>query len=340
MTNLKRVATLFMIAMLALTAFTGAFAGSAAAQTTTLAGDGTDHVTDFNASDSDHLEYTLNADGTDFSADGTSTVSLNITHDGHEYTVTSSDVDGSSTSYTFNVSHAELKKLPGDAGQNTTVNVTAWGENVDGNVTTSADEFQTDIQFADTHAVRHVRDADSQAIADYEEDEGWFDFTTDSHATIEDTIGVNGTNTEAQVYVDDSNVSDEFDASIEDADAGDRLALMMSSTESGELIYVFNEEPGETIEGDDVTSTDHTYVVVHNNSHATIHSGDDTANELDVKLVANDAPGMSALQEDLDYGPLQALGVLKFALPFAVVGTGGAVAMSTGLVVTRRSLWE
>ncbi|WP_395166382.1 hypothetical protein [Natrinema pallidum] len=131
--NRSTVTTLFMVALVALAGI-GAFAGSASAATTTLAGDGTDTVTGFTADSSNDLETSIASDGTDFDTDGTETLKMNVSYDGETYALTSEDVtDGTTASQTVNLSNDKLSDLPGDAGQITTVSVTTWG--VDGSGT-------------------------------------------------------------------------------------------------------------------------------------------------------------------------------------------------------------
>ncbi|AEH39538.1 hypothetical protein [Halopiger xanaduensis] len=299
-TNLKRVATLFMVAMLALSAVGMAFTGGVAAETTTLAGDGSDSATGFEANASDHLEYDLSSDGTDFSTDNTSTALLNITYDGEQYYETSADVDGTNSSYTFNVSHSELEKLPGDAGANTTITVNAWGEDADGNETTSMDTFNVDLEFASTYAVTNVDD-DSATIEDVEAS-SWNTFSfgllgdeepNDLH-TYEQTVGINGSDTTVTVYDDTENGSSVFeDAMGDDLESGDVITGAAVAAD-GTPILAFYEEADT-----DVVSDGDTYAVYNGDGSWTIHTGDaqDGNSEMDVFI---ESESYTAASQDFD----------------------------------------
>lgn len=323
MTKLKRAATLFMIALLAFSTAGVAFTGGVAAETDTLTGDDTDEVAEYDANESDHLEYELTSADTDFSTDGTETVYLNITHDGNEYVATSSDVDGTNTSYTFNVSHADLEKLPGDAGQATTVTVTTWGENSTGGVTTAETSFDADIVFDETHAVRTVHASNDSIVSDFEvaddeEDDGMFSLSSykfwsssSDTATIEDEIGINGSQTDIHVYSNDEDVTEVFDSQLEDAEDGDRIGMMMSSNVGDGIVYVFANEPGEKISGDEVDADEDTYIVANEGGQYDVNLGEDYDGEstADLSLTAGEKFDRSSLRSDLDYSWAQSLGL-------------------------------
>jgi len=295
--SIRRVATLFMIIAL-VTGGMAAFAGSAAAETTTLAGDGSDHVTDYNASADDHLEYQLTSDDTDFGTDGTETVRLNITYNGHEYVATSSDVNSSDTSYTFNVSHDELKKLPGDATENTTVSVTAWGENADGNETTNATEFDAEIEFSDERTVRHIT-ADSvddddvgPSVSSEEAELGYSGQALamvgladepehDIYTLDEESLGVTE-NTTAYVYAE-GDVADAYDATAEDADDGDVIVEQTMLVDDS-VALTYNGEASDNVGDGD------TYAVYDaDNDVIEIEPGDDANDSIEVSA-ANQNP--------------------------------------------------
>jgi hypothetical protein len=151
MTHTKRAAVLFAVVAVAV----GMLAAPAAATShvDSLAGDGTDHITNFNASSSDYITYTLSSDGTDFGTDSTDTVYLNVTVNDEHVQVSNSSISSTASSYTFNISHADLGTVPGDAGANTTITVNAWGEGADGSVNTSVDTFDATLGFHDEYAV-------------------------------------------------------------------------------------------------------------------------------------------------------------------------------------------
>ncbi|USZ73796.1 hypothetical protein [Natronosalvus halobius] len=347
----KRLATLLLV----LSVITGgmvAFAGFAAAETTTLAGDDTDLVTGFEANESDHLEYDITADGTDFDTDGTDTAHLNVTYDGTEYAALEDAIDnGTATSQTLNLSHDELEKLPGDALQNTTITVNVWGEDADGNETTAMETFTVDLEFANTHAVRHIDSSDSTLLTEFEqaeEDDGWFSLSSlalwnndlEDQAEIEDEIGIDGQNTDVKVYAD-GDVADVLDASLENAEDGDRVGLLMLSSLDDEPVYVFKGEAGEKITGDEVDEND-SYIVAHEGGEMDVNLGDDHEGEetVDVSLISGQDVDASTLQ-DLGYSMLQSYGISMHNVPylggFLTGGFGGAL-IAGGLVVSRRRL--
>jgi len=324
----KRLLALFMI-LAVVSGTLVAVTGSAAAETDTLAGDGTDTVPGFNASDDDQLQYSVSADGTDFSSDGSETLYMNVTHNGHEYAEVSAAVeDSSSASQTINMSHALLEELPGDAGTDTTINVTAWGEDAEGSVTTPATEFEADLTFAETRSVRTVHSTNDSIVSSYESasDDGWlssFSLPTpgplgtsslDTTATIDDTIGVNGTQTDIEIYSMSSDTTDALDAAAEKSDAGDRMAFLMTSELDGEALRVYDERAGPKFPGaDNVTEGEDTYAIYHGDGHMTIKLGtdrfDSSTSEVDVTINSGNEVGTSTLQEDLGYSLFQAWGL-------------------------------
>ncbi|WP_247005178.1 hypothetical protein [Halosolutus gelatinilyticus] len=324
---IKKVATLFLVLAL-VTGGMAAFAGTAAADTTTLAGDGTDTVTGFNASSSDYIERSINADdGTNgFDGDGTETLFMNVSYDGHDYAEISAAVDdGTATSQTVNMSHDKLKKLPGDAGKVTTVNVTTWGENASGDTTTAATEFSVDITFADDHAVRTIHSSNNSIVENIElsddDDDGWVASlsslnplsSSDELVTIEDDVGIAGSQTDIKVYSEDSDVTEVIDNQLEDSEDGDRVGMFMTSEVGDGIVYVFANEPGETITGDEVDEDKDTYIVAHEGGQMDVNLGsddfDDTDETASLSLTAGEKFDRKALQDDLGYSWRQAYGL-------------------------------
>ena len=343
-----------LIAALLVGSLMGAFAGAAAATpvstTGDLAGDGTDVITEFNASDDRNHTVTYETENTSGTLDDYDELSLDVSHDNHTYlaldqtdaTVISGGGDSTTVlEVEFQVNHSELEKLPGDAGANTTTNYTITELEADASNDTTT-EFAVDYEFDNTHAVRHVHDEESQSIGSYSEEDGWFGLSSDSHATIEDDVGIDGDNTTVMVYSDDSDVTGEFDSALEDADDGERVGMLMTSTLNDEVVYVFANEPGEKINGDNVTAND-TYIVANEGGVYEVNLGDEYQGEdtVSMSLVGNEKFDRNALQEDLDYSWSQAWGLnfgsLSFDwLPFSLSGGLGLSFASLGLVAGRR----
>ena len=207
-----RLLAVVAVGMLAI----GVFAGAGAAATTSLAGDGTDHITNFNASQDDHLTYTLSSDGTDFGTDSTDTVYLNVTVNDEHVQVSNSSISSTASSYTFNLSHEELGTVPGDAGENTTITVNAWGEGADGSVNTSVTTFDATLGFHDDYAVvyagQSAADGNVDGLSlDTESTEQWFGLaSSDTSTTTEaDNVGLGNTSEGTTVHVVVANTSDE-----------------------------------------------------------------------------------------------------------------------------------
>jgi len=339
----KRLLALFMI-LAVVSGTLVAVTGSAAAETDTLAGDGTDTVPGFNASDDDQLQHSISSDGTDFGTDGTETLFMNVSYNGHEYAEVSAAVDDSaSASQTINMSHALLKELPGDAGQDTTINVTTWGEDSTGAVTTAENEFQADLTFAETRSVRTVHSTNDSIVQSYESasDDGWFSFsmptpgplgtsTLDTTATIDDTVGVNGTQTDIEIYSMDSDTTDALDAAAEKSDAGDRMAYLMTSELDGEALRVYDQQAGAKFPGsDNVTEGEDTYAIYHGDGHMTIKLGSDrvdsSTSQVDVTINSGEEVGTSTLQEDLGYNVFQAWGLNMASFSSTLSGFADAI---------------
>ena len=276
-----------MVALVALAGI-GAFAGGATAATTTLAGDGTDQVTGFTANESNDLEYTISSDDADFSNDTTTTLKMNVSHDGTKYAITEEAVsDSTASSQAVNISNDELSDLPGDAGENTTVSVTAWGEDDGGNVTTSATEFNVTITFANTHAVTAVDDS----AATIEEPESsilsmdtltfWSSSSddTDIH-TYEQTVGVDGDNTTVTVSDQTSNGSDAFDSAMDDKSSGDRIYGASAGVDGAPVLAFYQSADS------DLVDENSTYAVydANGNGEWTFELGDDYADASSVDV--------------------------------------------------------
>lgn len=300
-----------------------AFVGGVAAEDATLAGDDDDVVADWNASDEYTIDYTLDADDTDFDTDGTEEVYFNVSdEDGVEHFSYSAEVDGTDADYEFELDQDELETVPGDADSDVTVEMMAWGEDDDGDITTGPDEFDVTLEFQDEYAVIYVEEAD-----DVEDEERFLRadiFQAESSADV----GIAGDNTTVNVYTEDDDLADAVDLATEPTSDGDRVGLMMGSTLDGSLVYVFDGSAGETITGDDVENEDVSYVVIEDDDHYVIELGDDYdgEDEVDVDVLANDRPAFGDLRDDLDFGVLQAIGgAFGLSIPFLAAALGVAI---------------
>jgi hypothetical protein len=335
--SFKRAASLFMVVMLVGSVMIGAFAGGAAAATTTLAGDGTDTVSGFNASSDDHLETTISSDGTDFGTDSTETLFMNVTYDGEEYAEISAAVDSStSSSQTLNMSHDQLDDLPGDAGEVTNVTVNTWGEGTDGSENTSGSQFNVEITFDNTYASTRVDDSSATIeepetsfwSSSWDSVTFWSSSSTPDRHTYEQTVGIDGSNTTVTLSDATTNGSDAFDDAIdENAESGDLITGAATGVNgSPELAFY------ESADSDVVNTSSDTYFVYDSSTDVwTLHVGDDYSDvsQIDVYVSSQsytevdsfsdadrsalfiDAAGMSLDDLESDFG-LTNLGAFNF----------------------------
>lgn len=310
--RLKRYASggaVLMMALLVAIAM-GAAPAAATSHTQSLAGDGTDTVTSFNASEDQYLTYTLNSDdgtnGFGSSGDGSTVLYFNVTESGEEHElVSNSSFGGSSTSHTFNISHADLDTVPGDANGSTTVTMNAWGENDSGAVTTSVDTFDVTIEYQDGYAVVYVGDTEmagdnADVSASAEEPSGFFSFADSPTYNVEaDNVGLGGNASGTTVHIVAANQSDSSAFSEADSElwgsneAGDFHDDHLLTIE-GHTHAVFAEEAPEAV------ADDYTYGTVGTrggHDAYTVHIDEDYSGEstLDISTTANDGPTVAFL---------------------------------------------
>ena len=255
----SRVAQLLLVGLLLVGLV---FAVPAAAQT--LAGDGTDYVQNFEAAEDDYLNYTVESDGTDYSADGTDTIYMNATYNGVEHLMVSQDVDGSQVNETFNVTHDELNTLPGAPNENTTVTVNAWGENASGSVTTSASTFDVDIEFDQNRSVMYLGNTSNSAVNVDEFKPGFLttyvpfygDEDQPDSYTVEEERSVVGDNTTITMHLADSDMESGFDYKADDYSAAGEPVLGVTVMVEDEIVPVFNSDVNT-----DYVSDNDTYAV-------------------------------------------------------------------------------
>ncbi len=329
-----------------------AFTGGAAATITAdgdFAGDDTDTVVGFAAEEGENntavyeTTQTFDADAMTASEveDPTNwdTLELTVEYENNSlvtYTATADEITFDDTAtgetpaeVTFTIEDSDLEKLPGDAGENTTADVTVTeafedADHVDADadgMVEATEAFTVDYEFATTHAVRTVFDSDDEIVSEFEglddEEDGWslsslnfLSSSSDEIATIEDDIGINGSETDVHVYSESDNVTDVFDADLEDAEDGDRVGYLMTSSLDNGIVYVFANEPGEKIGGDEVT-VDDTYIVANEGGEYDVNLGDNYNGEetASLSLTAGEKFDRSDLQDDLDYSGWQAYGL-------------------------------
>ena len=243
-----------------------------AATTTTLAGDGTDSISSWNAGENNLLEYTLSASNTDFGTDGTTKVLLNATHDGNEHFSTSTtDIASGDASYTFSFNESELDSVPGEPLETTTITVNAWGEDSNGNVQTTMDTFQVDLVFSDQRSVMYINDT-SNAPVDVETQEAgtlsslafWSESEDTDVVSIDSERAIEGDATDIHVFMDDSDVSTPFSDAAEDYSSSEDAVLSQTVMLDDEPVPVFNSAADTNIVSDPANET-----------HAVYDSGDD-----------------------------------------------------------------
>lgn len=367
----SRVATL--LAVMAALALLAAAPMAVSAASTTLAGDGTDTVTGFDASPDDHLEYSIPSDDTDFGTDGTSEVRLNVSYDGITHAETSSDVASGDASHLFNLSHSALSTLPGSPGETITVNVTAYGTDGAGTTTTGPTEFTVDITFAESYGNIFLADGST----DYDNAEitegelgllasatNAVPFTEDDEAT--DNVEIERTETladgdEINVDFQAEDTTAAFSDTVGSFDSAGDPVLGMTVMADDTYVPVFNSEAPEYF---DTTETHATYDTA--NDELTFNAGSDfdSASEETDLYVASADPFADVTDADVGFDDIRdnfdssevtladyqdAFGVLDIGVlnyfqgfgqglwPFTIFGSGTAL-LGGGLVVSRRQV--
>ena len=354
------VAKLF--AVLAVLALAGLAIGAVAAtdHVDTLTGDDTDVIQDFNASDEQFIEYDLEATGADFDEDGTEDVAINVSfEDIDHYENTSIEVDGADSAHTFNLSHADLETVPGDALDTTTVNVTAWGEDADGEITTGADEFEIDLEFAEERSTVYLAEDtttfDDDLDVEEPDDPGilqramfWSDADDVDTYALDTEVGVaNGT--EVHVFTEDAD--DGFDAAAEAYDTSETPVLGQTLVLDAELVPVYYGDAADWQDTDEAYGVYENGELVVHNADEIADPDDDEAEDVDMEYASANALDdvvdhdlsvddvRTAFDEDeLTVGDLREefsiteIGILEWAtsfawVPFAMIGLAVPVAL-------------
>ncbi|WP_276257232.1 hypothetical protein [Halomontanus rarus] len=307
MFNNTRLTSLALVALMLLSVVAMG-AGTAAAETTTLNGDGTDEVTGFAANNSNDIANSIASDGTDFTTDGTTKLFMNVTYDGEQYALTEEDVsDGTSASQTVNISNDELSDLPGDATKTTNVTVTTWGEDSGGNVTTATSEFFVDFTFDNTYSATTADDNN----AELEEDDGGLFSAFNLHTltfgafgeeaenfdlhTYDQTVGIDGSNTTVTVNDATSNGTDAFDDAMgEDKESGDLIYGAAAAADDAPVLAFY-----DSADEDIVDAENDTYAVYDSSSGVwTFNAGEDQAGQTQMDVFVS---SQSYTSDDLDY---------------------------------------
>lgn len=286
-------------------------------------GDDTDTVSDFAAETNENSTVTYETVGDEIAEDDIEDIKLNVSYDGvdHvEYDLDDAEVTNENTvdegaHVEFTVEHDDLETLPGDADGETDANVTIWELDADDDtVEGSVVEFEVTFEFAETHAVIYITDADDV------EDEDRFLRSDIFTAEFDEDVGVYNETTEVSIFVEDEDIEDAVDLATTPTDDGDRVGLMMATTIDGDIVYVFDGEPGEDIAGDDIEDTGEPYIVIESDDEYTLYPSDNAdEDELSVGFLANDRPSFGDLR-DLGYGVLQAIGG-AWGLSVPVIGS-------------------
>lgn len=330
-----------------------AFSGGVAAEATAdgdIEGDGADVIENFEADgeESETVIYETDANSDDL--DDFENLTLLVEYDGHavaEYDDFDAEISGDDDEETpleleWEIAHDDLEKLPGDAGETTTTDVSVTEMEDAEDAEEVIDEFEVDVEFSNERAVVSAFSADD-SVATFDESDGLLSYFSNDVATIEDDVGIDGENTDVHVYADDSDMIDAYDDVAEDAEDGDRLGAMMTSTTDDSVVYVFNNEAGETITGDEVDADEDTYAVYEGNGEVVFNLGEDDyegEEEVSVSAVGGETFDRGDLRDDLDYSFAQSFGLTfdhAFSLDW-VPGLGfiSGSALAGAFVASRR----
>ena len=252
--TLKRFGATALAALMILSVVSMAFAGTAVAEEEpiVLEGDDTDEILEFDADADTDLEHTIEPDGADFDEDGTETVYLNVSYDEYDHLEYDAAVEDADADYAAEFDASDLETVPGEPGETTTVEVTTWGEDADGEETTAADTFELDLVFSDERSVTFVHDDavdDSDVGPDVESEERelgtlaalnpFADDPEHDAYEIDDDRTLTDNATHHTYY--DGDVADAFEATAEDRDDGDAIYAMTQLSDD-DVVIVFNEE--------------------------------------------------------------------------------------------------
>jgi hypothetical protein len=300
-------------------------------------------VTDYNGSDenTETVQVEAHTDNLEFELiDSNETVAtFGSAHD--SFTVVESATDTAAGTYEWTINQSELRSIDMGVNENTTLNAKVHNNDV----SDAVNDFSFTVENGEEVSQVNIASQNDSGVELFEES-GFladrFDRFADSHATIETTRDVTSNTSSIFVSVSDSELADEFAASVsDDTEAGDRLGLLMASSVDDELVYVFYQEPGETIDGEAVDPAEDKYIVYDDSGdvdmlEVNLPSGEYADGDtVSMTLVGNDRPGASDLRNDLSYGFLQSFG-LSWGLSFPLSMTGGFGSLAASFVVISR----
>lgn len=323
-----------------------------------LAGDGDDVIEDFNASSEESTELAAEID-TSTTTGNLDEVTLNVTmaHDDGEETIEYAEITASGDDIeddtadwvttdhegaVLNLSHDELEKVPMEAEENVTVTFNVEFETDDDDDDLATDDFEVEIQNTEDRTVMHLHeDADDFGAVDTDEQDAalWQVFTDDDDVmdehTIEDEVGIAGDDTTITIFIDESDVSDDFADAADHADDEDLLVTMtFTETDDYQPFMVFLNDPDDDLVDED----DDTYAVYDDSDDVlVIHLGeDDWDDEEEIELLAaNHHPG--AL-DDIGFTDLRDadFGHAPIAAAFGIMGPFGVLAVLGFVIIPRR----
>lgn len=351
-----RVATLFVVALMALSVF--AIAPAAAdvidSEDADWAGDDTDVVEGFDADDGNstviyETEQVWDADATtadEVTADEFDTLELEVVSDNRTLATYEADDDAidfddeatgdTPAEVTFVVEDEDLDTLAGDAGDASTVTaeITEVFEDADhadaddDDLVTVETDFAVDYEFADTYALVYVDEPDeSDTIDDPTGVLGSLSMGIFGDAdeipiqSYDETVGIIGDNTTVHVYDATEDGEDAFDHAMDDLDAGD-VAFGAAATVDGDVVPVFYEE----VDDDLVDETDDTYVVYDSGEFVVNLGADDfDADDEEIDVFVDSQNALNADIDAADVADLYAdsleFGFGDLSSEFGILGT-------------------
>lgn len=331
-----RTAVMLVAAFAVLAIATGAAAAADTTAESDWADDGSTVVAEFNASDEETstIEFSTNTD------DDTESIELTVS-DGNEtyadwtdlddeYDLVEEDDEGEDI-HAFDVDHDALEAVPGDAGEENTVEVTILHEYEDADEEIVEDEttFDVSFDFVDDRAVVTVtEDAldDDDVGIDAESDEvsatsGFLSLETlttgfgilgdadneSVHFYETDDVGIADDNTTVEVHDLTTDGPDAFDDAADETDDGD-VILDASAGVDGLPVFLFDgEADDDLVDEDDDTYAVYDGGVTYVELGADDYDGDDEEVDLSletVDMLDEDAPYDAADVSDLVVGEL------------------------------------
>lgn len=199
----------------------------------------------------------------------TDNLAMNVTHDGVEYYTFSGTWDAyasgeadETNDYVHNFTGADLSRVPMAINKNVTLNVTYWNASADAANRTPTTITVT-VQNTDERAVQRV--TENASFADVEEqdapfyrraDLGYLSANTYEAVSVDDTVNVNGSDTDIIYTLSDTTVQDPFANVSEDLEDAGAFTLAMASldADSEEKVPVFYKSAPDWYDSEDMGS--------------------------------------------------------------------------------------